>query len=102
MSTPAQKRATLLRKAATHSRGHPESLFDLRMAIHDAFEGTGADVNRVCGWLITDRPPISEEDCRRLESFADLIESTPEATPTQILEYSKMVELLSPNSRGGR
>ncbi|GED78344.1 hypothetical protein PFL02_51940 [Pseudomonas fluorescens] len=102
MTITAQERATLLRRAAAHSRRHPNDLFDLRMSIHDVFEGSGVDVNRVCARLIADRPPITEQDCQRMEVFADLIESTPEATPKQILGLSEMVELLSPNSKDGR
>lgn len=50
----------MLRQAASNGRRHPDDLFGVRMAIHDAFEATGVDSNRICSLLISTRPPISE------------------------------------------
>lgn len=97
MPITAQERAALLRQAATNGRRHPDDLFGLRMAIHDAFESSGVNANRVCDLLIVEHPPISKWDCNRLESVADFMEFEPGAVSGQLFNLCKMVRLLTPS-----
>ncbi|MCT8165628.1 MULTISPECIES: hypothetical protein [unclassified Pseudomonas] len=96
MPKTAQERATLLRQAASDGRRNPDDIFDARMTIHDAFEGTGADSNRLCELLISLSPPLTEWDCNRLEMVASLIESEPAAQGDHLFRLCEMAKLVAP------
>lgn len=96
MSITAEKRVTLLRKAASDGRSNPEDLFGARMTIHDAFEGAGTDNNRVCDLLLSSRPPISECDCCRLEMIANLLEQEPEAREERLYGLCEILRMVTP------
>ena len=67
------------------------------MAIHDAFEGTGVDSNRVCDALLAKTPPISEWACERLNLVADQIEQTPDASSSLLFSLCQMARMLTPD-----
>lgn len=96
MPKTAQERAALLRQAASDVRRNPDDLFGARMAIHDAFEGTGVDANRVCERLISVHPPLNKWDCDRLEFVAELLEHAPEARGEQLHDLCGMAKLMVP------
>lgn len=96
MSNSAEERAKLLRKAASNGRRNPDDLFGVRMAIHDAFDATGVNSNRLCDLLISDRPPLKEWDCIRLEMVADLIEADPEARAEHLFGLCETVKMIAP------
>jgi len=96
MSNTAEERATLLRLTAMGGRRNPEDLFGARMAIHGAFEATEVDSNRVCDLLISERSPLKESDCIRLEIVATLIEAEPEARAEQLFGLCEMAKMIAP------
>lgn len=97
MQKTAEKRAGLLRQAAADGRSAPDDLFGMRMAVHEAFEGTGADSSRVCALLLSSRPPISEWDCCRLEMVASQIDLEPGALADRLFGLCEMVRLVTPD-----
>ncbi|GFM76848.1 hypothetical protein PSCICM_26670 [Pseudomonas cichorii] len=90
------ERAGILRQAATRGRTYPGDIFGTRMAIHDAFAGTGVDYNRACDLLISAHPPLSESDCIRLELIAALMECETEAPTSQLFDFCEMARMMSP------
>lgn len=96
MTIIALDRAKRLRQAAAHGRRYPDDLFGARMAIHEAFEGTGVDSNRVCDVLLTKTPPISEWTCVRLDLVADQIEKAPAASSSLLFGFCEMAKMLTP------
>lgn len=96
MAITALDRAKRLRQAAAHGRRHPGDLFEARMAIHDALEGTGVDSNRVCELLVSKCPPLTEWDCNRLEMVANLIEQEPAAQGVRLYGLCDMAKLMAP------
>lgn len=61
------------------------------MAIHGAFEASGVNSYRICELLISERPPLVEQDCIRLELMASLIEAEPDARAEHLFGICEMV-----------
>lgn len=91
MAITGQDRAKRLRQAAAHGRRYPDDLFEARMAIHEALEASGVNSYRICDLLISERPPLIERDCIRLELMASLIEAEPEARAEHFFGLCEMV-----------
>ncbi|KPM67242.1 hypothetical protein CMV24_27910 [Pseudomonas plecoglossicida] len=96
MSKTALERAALLRQAASDGRRNPDDLFGARMAIHDAFEGSSVDANRVCELLLSANPPLTAGDCDRLEMVSAAMERAPEARAGKLYGLCVIVQALCP------
>lgn len=66
------------------------------MAIHEAFEATGGDSNRICSLLISTRPPISEWDCCRLEMAANMIDQEHDSGADELYDLCEMAKRMAP------
>ncbi|MNJ29825.1 hypothetical protein D3C77_244070 [compost metagenome] len=97
MTLTVEGRVAQLRQAAINCRRNPNDLFEARMAIHEALEALGVNSNRICDLLISERPPLTDWDCNRLEMVASLVEAEPEARAEHLFGLCEMVAMVAPS-----